>query len=162
QGVTRNNRSSRTLAMSSIIKATGAGTASGGAYQFEEIASPPVSSSNQAASLIAEAQAEADTIRKRAIEEGRAQGRVESQRLLEEAASRQLATLTSALSAAVDGIADAKSAYLAHWEKAAIHVAVAIAGRIIRRELDRSPEITLTLVKEALELASGSGDLQVR
>ena len=44
----------------------------------------------------------------------------------------------------------------------AIRLAVSIASRVIRREVERSPEITLTLVREALELAAGSADIQLR
>jgi flagellar assembly protein FliH len=56
----------------------------------------------------------------------------------------------------------ARSQWLAHWEKSAIHVAVAIAERIVRRELAACPQITLELVRESLELAAGSTDLQIR
>jgi flagellar assembly protein FliH len=70
--------------------------------------------------------------------------------------------LTAALRQAVEGIARAKSEWLAHWERSAIQVASAIAARLIRRELTHSPEIALALVREALELVGGAGDVQVR
>ena len=41
-------------------------------------------------------------------------------------------------------------------------MATSIASRVIRREVERTPEITLTLVREALELAAGSADVQLR
>jgi flagellar biosynthesis/type III secretory pathway protein FliH len=40
-----------------------------------------------------------------------------------------------------------------------VHLAVAIAGRITRREVTRAPEITVDLVAEALRLAAGSSDV---
>jgi flagellar assembly protein FliH len=36
-----------------------------------------------------------------------------------------------------------------------------MAGRIVRSELQRRPEITLTLVREALELAAGSPGIRL-
>ena len=35
------------------------------------------------------------------------------------------------------------------WEESAVAVATAIAQRVIRRELDANPEITLDLIREA-------------
>ena len=43
-----------------------------------------------------------------------------------------------------------------------MHVAVAIAERVVRRELAAAPEITMALVREALELAAGSAELVLR
>ncbi|MGD0900871.1 MAG: FliH/SctL family protein, partial [Thermoguttaceae bacterium] len=52
--------------------------------------------------------------------------------------------------------------WLAHWEAAGVHVAAAIARRLIRCELTRQPEIPLTLVREALELAAGSPQVRIQ
>ena len=43
----------------------------------------------------------------------------------------------------------------------AIHVAASIAGRVIRRPLPGMPEVTLNLIREALELAAGSPQLRI-
>ena len=43
-----------------------------------------------------------------------------------------------------------------------MHVASAIAGRVVRQEVARRPQITLALVKEALEMAAGSTDIRLR
>ena len=42
-----------------------------------------------------------------------------------------------------------------------MRLAAAMAARIVRRELREQPEITLTLVREALELAAGSPDVRL-
>jgi flagellar assembly protein FliH len=94
--------------------------------------------------------------------QGRAAALEAAQQVLEEKVSRQLTTLVSALREAIDCIHAARAGWLAHWEKTAIQVAAAMAARVIRRELTSQPEITLTLVKEALELAAGSGEIQLR
>ncbi len=67
-----------------------------------------------------------------------------------------------AIRAAVEELQAAKSVWLAHWERTAMHVAVAIAERVVRRELAAAPEITMALVREALELAAGSAELVLR
>jgi flagellar assembly protein FliH len=73
----------------------------------------------------------------------------------------QLATLLPALGQAVAEIRHAKQAWLTHWEKSAVHVAAAIARRVIRRELSSHPEIAMVLVREALELAAGSSHVRL-
>ena len=54
-----------------------------------------------------------------------------------------------------------RQAWLSHWEGAAVRLACAIAARVVRRELRQQPEITIALVREALELAGGSPGLRV-
>ena len=71
-------------------------------------------------------------------------------------------TLLPALREAVAEIRDAKEAWLARWEAGRCSVAAAIAQRLIRRELQRRPEITLDLVRESLELAAGSSQVCIR
>ncbi len=111
--------------------------------------------------ILAQAEQDAAAIRKAAEGQGRAAALEAAEQILDEKVSRQLATLGPALREAVDRVQAAKADWLSHWEKTAVHVAAAIAARVVRRELKRSPDITLTLVREALELAAGSGDIQV-
>ncbi len=117
---------------------------------------------HQAAEIVAQAQQEAVEIRRRAEEEGRAAALEAAETVLDEKVTRQLGSLLPALRDAIDAICRAKAEWIAHWERSAVHVAAAIAGRIVRREVERAPEITITLVKEALELASGSSEIQLR
>ena len=109
---------------------------------------------DEALSIIAKAKEEAALIRQQAREEGR-------QTVADEVRKQLLATLVPALRQAVQDIQDAKQAWLSHWEKSGVHLAAAIAERLIRRELPDRPELTLTLVREALELAAGSGRIRV-
>lgn len=55
----------------------------------------------------------------------------------------------------------AKQQWLAHWESNAVRLGLGIAGKVVRAELRHRPEITLTLVREALELAAGSPDIRL-
>ena len=66
-----------------------------------------------------------------------------------------------ALRQAVEEVRHARQSWLLHWEKSAVHVAAAIAARLVRRELSEHPEIPLSLVREALELAAGGGELRL-
>ncbi len=111
----------------------------------------------QAGEIVAKAQREADVIRKKAEQQGRREGR----QAIEQIVREQLSTAMPALNGVIREIGDAKQAWLTHWEASAVHVAAAIAQRLIRRELTRQPEITLTLIREALELAAGSSQLRI-
>jgi flagellar assembly protein FliH len=112
----------------------------------------------QGAAILTQAQNEADAVRRRAEEEGRAA----ALRNVEAVVGKQMTTLLPALREAVDDIRDAKQAWLARWEAGAVGVATAIAQRLIRRELEHHPDITLDLVREAIELAAGSSQICIR
>ncbi len=116
---------------------------------------------DQAASIVAKANEEAARIKKQARDSGRREVLEEVRKESTARQEQQLATLMPALRKAIEDIGHAKHAWLAHWEKSAVHLAAAIAARLIRRELPQMPELTLTLVREALELAAGSGRIRV-
>ncbi len=108
-----------------------------------------------------QANKESAAIRRRAEAEGHEAGRASGREVAEEFAKEKTATVLPALQKIVQDIEHAKQGWLAHWEKASIHLAAAIAERIIRQRLPDSPEVTATLVREALELASGSNRLRI-
>lgn len=114
----------------------------------------------QAESILAKANEDAVRVRRQAAEQGRADAAKAAQQEAAEQAKQdleqRLATLTPALTAAIHEIRQSKEAWRAHWEKNVVSLATAIASRIIRGEVARAPEVTLTLVREALELAAGA------
>ena len=112
----------------------------------------------RSAQVVAQAQDQADAIRRQALEEGRQAALQE----VEQMVAGQLAPALLALRQAAADLQQAKQAWLSHWEASAVHLAGAIAARIIRHELSRQPEITLALVREALELAAGSPGVRLR
>lgn len=128
----------------------------------------------QARQILADANAQAKIIREKAFEEGREAGQSaglkESKNLIETRAaeisranvSEQLRTTLPALKAAVEAIRVEKDRWLAWWEAAAVRLSAAIAEKIIRRELDRTPEIAPAMIAEALQLAAGSSQIRVR
>jgi flagellar assembly protein FliH len=61
----------------------------------------------------------------------------------------------------IQQITAARLEWLENWEQNAVRLAVAIAEKIVRRQLDTQPNITVDLVREALELAAGSQSIKV-
>jgi flagellar assembly protein FliH len=153
--------------MATIIKGSGPARAiDGGTFHLDDLGDRAKEYleqvRRQAAEIVSLAQEEAEGIRRRAEEEGRAAALEAAEQVLDEKVTRQLASLVPALRESIDAIGRAKAEWIAHWEKSAVHVAAAIAGRVIRREVERTPDVTLALVKEALELAAGTSDIQLR
>lgn len=152
--------------MSTVIKASGPIHASeGSSFNFDDMgyrANQYLEGiRRQAAEILAQAHQQAITIREEAKEQGRAAALEAAENILDEKVGRQLTSLLPAVREAVDRIQQARAEWLTYWEQTAVHVAAAIAGRIVRRELQKAPEITLALVKEALDLASGGTAIQL-
>jgi flagellar assembly protein FliH len=153
--------------MSSVIKTFSAQRLrDGGTFNLEDLS---VRASGylaevraQAANLLVKAGREAIEIRQRAEQEGRQAAQRAAEAQIDERIGKQMISLLPALSEAVQGIVQARQTWLAHSETAMLKVATAIASRIARREVQRQPDITLTLIREALEMAAGSTQIQLR
>jgi len=148
--------------MSSIIRVTDRNRGTHGvAFNFDDMAARADQYLDkvraEAAQIVFKAREEAAGIRQQADRDGR-QAALQA---VEQIVQRQLGSVLPALHKAIQDIQHAKQAWLTHWEAGAVHVAAAIAQRLIRRELDQHPEITLTLVREALELAAGNAELRI-
>lgn len=115
----------------------------------------------QAQQIVAQAAKDAAALRKTAEMEGRRAGELAIEVLVDQKIASQLETVLPALRAVVGDIEQSKQGWLANWERYAIHLAAAMARRVCRRELERQPEITLALVREALELAGTGGRIRV-
>jgi len=115
----------------------------------------------EAAQILVKAQQEAQVIRKQAETDGRKAALAAMEQTVEKQLAKQLGTLLPALRQVVQEIRDAKQAWLTQWENGAVHLATAIAARVIRREVSAHPEITTALAREALELAAGSSQLRI-
>ena len=115
-----------------------------------------------AAKIISQAKQEADSIRNNAEHDGQQAAIDTARRGLEKDVARQLESMLPAIRQAIDGLHQARADCLRAWEQNAVHLAAAIAARVIRGELSRQPEIPLALVREALELATGSPHITVR
>jgi flagellar assembly protein FliH len=116
---------------------------------------------SQAQEIVAEARRQADSIRREAQQQGREEGQRAIEQLVEQQVGRQMQTLLPALREVVGGIQQARQSWLTHWEGRAVHLAAAMAARVVRRELRHAPEITVDLVRESLELAAGNSQIRV-
>ncbi len=148
--------------MSTIIRASAHnGTTHGVAFNFEDMSAQADryldKIRGEAARIVVKAQQEAEVIRKSAETQGR-QAAIEA---VEEIVRKQLTSVIPALKQAAQNIQDARHTWLSHWEAGTVHLAAAIAQRLIRRELQKQPDIPLTLIREALELAAGSSQLRI-
>ena len=149
--------------MATIIRATDhQQAASGVAFNFDDMSAQAQryldGMRGEAMKIIKQAHEEANAIRKQAEQEGQRAAMASVEQVVE----KKLTAVLPALHQAVDEIRQAKQTWLSHWEACGVRVAAAIAQRVIRRELTQQPEIPVALVREALELASGSSELQIR
>jgi flagellar assembly protein FliH len=153
--------------MATVIKAVGPiRTRDGMSFNFDDMTDRANSHldlvHSQAADILARAQQEGEAIRRKAEADGKQAAVRAVEKVMEEKVGRQLATLVPAIQRTNVELEKARQAWLAHWERAAVHLATRIAERVIRREIARQPQITAQLVREALELATGSDEISVR
>lgn len=116
----------------------------------------------EATKVVQDAQAEAERIRKKAEADGLAAAQANLTKLLDERMGAELKSLDPALRSVVAEISAARGEWLTHWRHSAIGLAIAIAEKIVRRELRDDPTISEQWLTEALELAAGASDITVR
>src|SRR5688572_10373449 len=157
--------------MAGIIKATetaASGQALGQAlaartYQFHDVGESYVGQvRSQTSKIVADAKREAAQIKAKAQTEGQQAALAAVEASLRTKLDQQLGSVLSALQQAVAGIAASRQAWQQRWEEQAVKLAAAIASRIVRRELSQHPEISLEWIREALELAAGSGQIVLK
>jgi flagellar assembly protein FliH len=153
--------------MAGIIKAgklcssTARGTSE--AYQFDDMGDDYlVRVRGEANRMIAEARNEAAQLKAQAAEEGRQAALAAVEASLRKQIDEQSQSAIKAVGRAISAIDQSRQAWQRHWEQHAIAVAIAIAGRIVRREIAQAPQITIDVVREALELASGHQPIVLR
>jgi flagellar assembly protein FliH len=152
--------------MATVIKSTlGARTALPIAFNFEDVAQHASQYVDEiqakAAAIIADAQKQAAVVTQRAEEDGRQAAMRAVEKVLDEKVGKRMETLLPALQRMIAELADAKQEWLRHWEQTAVRLSGKIAERVIRRELKQTPQITVDLVREALEMAGGAPHLKI-
>lgn len=121
----------------------------------------------QARALIVEAQAESDSIRQTAqsegydkgYQEGLARAEQEIQKRIDAEVKKQVQAKTQSAIPAIKEIANSiatqRLEWLSEWESKGIHLAIAVAERILRKELAAHPETVIPLIQELLEMVTG-------
>jgi len=74
----------------------------------------------------------------------------------------QLETLLPALTSVLDRLDLAKQTFLQHWEQSAVKIVQAIAEKVIARQILEMSDIPIRLLREALELGTGSTSVRIR
>jgi flagellar assembly protein FliH len=115
----------------------------------------------QAAQIVLDAQQQAEMIKRRAEEEGRQAALRGAEKVLDDKIGQRMQTLLPALQKVVAGIADAKQEWLSHWERSAVQLAAAMAGKVTRTHAPNLPDVTLKLVREALEMSAGTSQVRI-
>ncbi len=113
----------------------------------------------EAAKIIQQAHQQAEQLRRHAEVAGRQAAERAIEQVLEDKVAERLKTVVPALQQIVHELEQTKGELVAQWERSAIQVATAIAGRIVRREIEREPQITLDSISEALRLAIGATEI---
>lgn len=152
--------------MPAIIKASDARASVDPApFDLASLASPTDEPTDtlrrEAARVVAAAKREAQRIRREAADKGHHEGREAARDDALREQATEWATVAAALACAVQQVGAAREAWLAQWEKSAVHLAARIAERVLRRELTLQPDVSVALVREALELAAGTSQIRV-
>ncbi len=104
----------------------------------------------------------ANTIRDAAEVEGRAEAQRNAEASLNDVLDQKLSTVIPALAQVAAKLDEARTAWIRNWEHQLIDLALAMAERITRQQLDHRPEIQIGWVREALQLAADGGKVKVR
>jgi len=115
----------------------------------------------EAAKIVQQAHSQAEQIRRQAEAAGRKAAEAAAERMLEEKIGKRMNSLVPALEQLATQINDAKGEMLSHWERSALEVVTAIAGRVVRRQLEKEPAIALDVIADALRLAAGSTEIML-
>ena len=113
----------------------------------------------EATKIVQKAKHDAATIRSQAESAGRQAAQEAIEKILDEKVANQMRSLTPALQTAIKQIVDSRSSWQHHWEGAVVDLACGIAARIIRQEISKQPEISLTWIRQSLELAGGAAEI---
>jgi flagellar assembly protein FliH len=115
----------------------------------------------EAAKIVQAAQVEAEQIRRKAADEGKLQARKEAEKALETELKRRSDAVLVTLEKIASELGSQRAQWQQHWETYAIKLATGIAERIVRKELQSDPQITIEWIREALEMAASS-QIQIR
>ena len=156
--------------MATILKSTGpqgqTNTAKAVAFNFGDVTSKAEQYleevRQQAAQIVADAHEQASQIREQAKRDGAGDAVMAAEQTMQQKVLQQLQFLVPAIQEAVVEVNREKVAWMQRWEADALKLATAIAHRVVRREIQQQPDISIEWLREALQLASGLGTLTIR
>lgn len=124
----------------------------------------------QARQLVLDAESQAEGLRNAARQMGHATGSLQAEAEFEAAVdaevqlrvAERLNQLVPALQAATAQLIRDREEILLHWESAVVKLSLALAERIVRREIDSQPTAPRSLIAEALQLTAGASSVVLR
>lgn len=116
----------------------------------------------QAAALLTQAQAQADALRQQTIQQARQEALAMARQEMLQETQRRVSLLEPWLQNSVGQLRDQLLAWRLEWEQRSIDLAVGIAEKICRRELELRPEIVLSQIEAALQLAGPDDQIELR
>ncbi len=116
----------------------------------------------QADQIRAEAHEDAQQIRQRAEQEGQQAALQAVDHLLQERVAAEMKTILPALQKLVEETEQLQQSWQLHWQQSAVHLATRIAEKIVRHELRQRPQIAHDMLADALQLAVGGSEVEIR
>ncbi len=160
--------------MASVLKSRhfieGVNTAQTEVYNWEDVATRAKvyldTVREQANALLAEAKAEAERLKQQAASTGIAEGQQhvagEAQRLAQSMAQKQVAEAMQSISSLSKELEEATEKWLRQWQHETVPLAIAIAEKLVVRQIDADPEILLNWIRETIRLAQSSTSYRLR
>ncbi len=119
--------------------------------------------------ILADARNQAEKIRHQAIIAGRDEGLQDANQSLnqrareiaEQITTKQLLTALPALRAAAESLQAERDRWVIRWEQTAVGLGVAIAEKLLQRQLISRPDFATEMINSALRLAAGQPELTV-
>lgn len=109
----------------------------------------------QATQILTQAKERVSAIEADARERGRQTAVQQATQIAQQHLDKRLQSLLPALEQSITAIQHSRETWLRHWEQNTVRLAVSIAERLIRKELSKTPEISLDWIREALEYVTG-------
>lgn len=160
--------------MATVLKSKqfpeGINTAKVEVFNWEDVATRArtyiTSVREQAQEMLRQANEEASKIRLSAQEQGRAAGQSDivstAETLASQISNQRINNATKSISKLADELEEATQQWLRQWQHETIPLAVSIAERLVRRQLEIDPTILLQWLQDSVRLVHGNQKIQLR
>ena len=160
----------RLLKVDELPELVASADAAGRVYRFQDLREKHErmisDAGHEAETVLEAARVEARAIREQAFETARKDGwdsaEDDMETRVQERALRLVDEQIGVLRNAATQLGDSAETTLEWWQNTTIRLAIAIAGKLLRRQLESSPESVAEMVSAALQLSAGSRRVEVR
>lgn len=116
----------------------------------------------EASKIVQEAHRQAEGIRREAEAAGQQAAKEAAGRVLDQKVAQRMQTILPALQQLIDQLREQRADWYRLCEVTLVRLAIGIAERVIRRQVQECPEIPVQWIHEGLELATGAASVSVR